>query len=285
MRRVSPRWPRGSASGSPRGRRDRHRGPGRVPGSSPTPTAAAARPCRPRRRGPLALCRTRSTGSEARVMVVGAMSGPLGGDRLTPVRPGGGGRPAARRLGRRRIAPAGPGQGRRPLRRPARCRRRAELRWLPEQLISADGSDLYVTTRAELAAGAGSCCARSGCWAGPEPPGRLTSRLTVRVADPHRAGPGAELRPRRTRRRRRTARRSSPVTGRWANSSSCVPSSRSIRCRRRCWGECAAVVPLPGPAALVSAVAPDALRLRRLLDAALEGLGREALTPLSRTRT
>jgi urease accessory protein len=36
----------------------------------------------------------------------------------------------------------------------------------------------------------------------------------------------------------------------------------------RMLGECAALVPLAGPAVLVSAVAPDALRLRRLLNEA-----------------
>lgn len=37
-------------------------------------------------------------------------------------------------------------------------------------------------------------------------------------------------------------------------------------------GESAAVVPLAGPAALVTAVAPDALVLRRVLDEALATL-------------
>jgi urease accessory protein len=35
----------------------------------------------------------------------------------------------------------------------------------------------------------------------------------------------------------------------------------------------AVVVPLAGPAALVTAVAPDGLRLRRILDAALAEIG------------
>ncbi|MZD57106.1 urease accessory protein UreD, partial [Streptomyces sp. SID5606] len=43
----------------------------------------------------------------------------------------------------------------------------------------------------------------------------------------------------------------------------------------RVLGEGAAVMPLAGPAALVTAVAPDALRLRRLLDGALASLGRD----------
>jgi urease accessory protein len=41
----------------------------------------------------------------------------------------------------------------------------------------------------------------------------------------------------------------------------------------RVLGEGAALMPLAGPAALVTAVAPDALRLRRLLDAARADLG------------
>lgn len=40
----------------------------------------------------------------------------------------------------------------------------------------------------------------------------------------------------------------------------------------RVFEEGAAVMPLAGPAALVTAVAPDALRLRRLLDGALASL-------------
>jgi urease accessory protein len=41
----------------------------------------------------------------------------------------------------------------------------------------------------------------------------------------------------------------------------------------RMLGECAALVPLAGPAVLVTAVAGDGLRLRRVLDEALASLG------------
>ncbi|MFF7366285.1 urease accessory protein UreD [Streptomyces tricolor] len=234
--------------------------------------------------GPLALRRTRSTGPEARVMVVGAMSGPLGGDRLTlsaRVEEG-----ARLHVGSAAATIALPGQAKGEARYDVRLdvADGAELRWLPEQLISADGSDLYVTTRAELAAGARlvlreeQVLGRAG-----EPPGRLTSRLTVRVAgrtvldQELSCGPGAP--------------------GGWDGPAVLAghravgqlvvvrPEFAEHPVPAQVLGECAAVVPLPGPAALVSAVAPDALRLRRLLDAALEGLGREALTPLSRTRT
>lgn len=114
-------------------------------------------------------------------MLVGAMSGPLGGDRLAVEAEVGRG-PAARRIGRRDHRPAGTGQGRGPLRRAARRVRRGELRWLPEQLISAQGSDLYVSSRVELRSGARlvfreeQVLGRVG-----EQPGRLTSRLTVRL--------------------------------------------------------------------------------------------------------
>jgi urease accessory protein len=40
----------------------------------------------------------------------------------------------------------------------------------------------------------------------------------------------------------------------------------------RTFGTTASLVPLPGPAALITAVAPDALRLRRLLDEALHAM-------------
>ena len=48
----------------------------------------------------------------------------------------------------------------------------------------------------------------------------------------------------------------------------------------RVLGEGAAVVPLAGPAVLVSAVAADALRLRRVLD---EATRRPRMSPLSGT--
>ena len=53
------------------------------------------------------------------------------------------------------------------------------------------------------------------------------------------------------------------------NSSSYDRSSRTQPVEARVLGEGAALIPLAGPAALVTAVAPDALRLRRVLDEAL----------------
>ncbi|GGV23385.1 urease accessory protein UreD [Streptomyces filipinensis] len=225
--------------------------------------------------GPLALRRIRSSGAETRVMVVGAMSGPLGGDRFAltaRVERG-----ARLHVGSAAATLALPGQAHGEARYDVRLdvADDAELHWLPEQLISAHGSDLYVTTRAELAAGARlvlreeQVLGRAG-----EEPGRLTSRLTVRVAgrtvlDQELSyGPGAP--------------------GGWdgpAVLAGCRAVGQLVVVRpefadhpaeARVLGECAALIPLAGPAVLVSAVAPDALQLRRLLDESLAGLTRTA---------
>ncbi|MFD5798679.1 urease accessory protein UreD [Streptomyces diastatochromogenes] len=221
--------------------------------------------------GPLALRRTRAGGGEARVMVVGAMSGPLGGDRFSldaRVEEG-----ARLHVGSAAATIALPGQAKGEAHYDVRLdvADGGELRWLPEQLISAGGSDLHVTTRAELAAGARlvlreeQVLGRVG-----EEPGRLTSRLTVRVAgrtvldQELSCGPGAP--------------------GGW-DGPAVLAGHRSVGqlvvvrpefaeqpVAARMLGECAALVPLAGPAVLVSAVAPDALALRRLLDEALTRL-------------
>jgi urease accessory protein len=221
--------------------------------------------------GPLALRRTRATGSEARVMLVGAMSGPLGGDHFTVqarVEEG-----ARLSVGSAAATIALPGQAKGDARYDVRIEvaDQAELNWLPEQLISARGSDLYVGTRVELAATARlvlreeQVLGRAG-----EEPGRLTSRLTVRVAgrtvlDQELAcGPGAP--------------------GGWDGPAVLAghravgqlvvvrPEFAAEPVTARMLGEGASVVPLAGPAALVTAVAPDALRLRRLLDESLASL-------------
>lgn len=222
--------------------------------------------------GPLALRRTRSSGAEARVMVVGAMSGPLGGDRFgidTRVEDG-----ARLSVGSAAATIALPGQ----LKGEARYGVRldvadgAELRWLPEPLISAKGSDLHVGTRVDVRP-SGRLVLREEQVLGRagEEPGRLTSRLTVRVAgkavlDQELAcGPGAP--------------------GGW-DGPAVLAGHRAVGqlvivrpefarepVTARMLGESAALTPLRGPAALVTAVAGDALLLRRLLDQALEQLG------------
>jgi urease accessory protein len=230
--------------------------------------------------GPLALRRVRGSGpEEASVMLVGAMSGPLGGDRLAvhaQVAEG-----ARLRIGSAAATIALPGQTKDEARYDVRLdvADGGELHWLPEQLISARGSDLYVTTRADLAATARlvlreeQVLGRAG-----EEPGRLTSRLTVRVAgrtvlDQELAcGPGAP-----------GGWDGPAVLGGHRAVGQLVVVRPEFGARpvpAQVLGEGAALVPLAGPAALISAVAPDALRLRRVLDEALERLERETcVTP------
>ncbi|MCX4760334.1 urease accessory protein UreD [Streptomyces sp. NBC_01275] len=222
--------------------------------------------------GPLALRRIRARGGEARVMLVGAMSGPLGGDRFAveaDVERG-----ARLHVGSAAATIALPGQVKDEAHYAVRLSVAdgGELHWLPEQLISARGSDLSVVTRADLGADARlvlreeQVLGRAG-----EEPGRLTSRLVVRVAgrvvlDQELAcGPGAP--------------------GGWDGPAVLAghravgqlvvvrPEFRDEPVPVRMLGDSAAVVPLAGPAALVTAVAPDALRLRRVLDEALAAFG------------
>ncbi|PWS52000.1 urease accessory protein, partial [Streptomyces sp. FT05W] len=147
----------------------------------------------------------------------------------------------------------------------------AELRWLPEQLVSACGSALDMTTRADLAPTARlvlreeQVLGRHG-----EPTGRLSTRLTVRRAgrpllDQHLAyGPGAP--------------------GGW-DRAAILGGHRAVGQlllvdpafdhglpAPRLLGTTAALTPLAGPAVLVTALAPDARLLRAVLDEALEGL-------------
>ncbi|MEW2408589.1 urease accessory protein UreD [Streptomyces griseoviridis] len=218
--------------------------------------------------GPLAPRRTRGSGDEARVMLVGAMSGPLGGDRFTvraAVESG-----ARLRVGSAAATIALPGQAKGEARYDVRLdiAEGGELAWLPEQLISAAGSDLYVTTRVEAGEEARivlreeQVLGRFG-----EEPGRLTSRLTLRIGgrlvlDQELAcGPG--------------------TPGGW-DGPAVLGGHRAVGQlllvrpefaadppRARLLGEGAALVPLVGPAVLVTAVAADARLLRRVLDEAL----------------
>lgn len=222
--------------------------------------------------GPLALRRTRGSTDEARVMLVGAMSGPLGGDHFTVEAEAGAG--ARLHIGSAAATIALPGQAKGEARYDVRLRVAAggELRWLPEQLISAGGSDLCVSSLVELEAGARlvfreeQVLGRVG-----EEPGRLTSRLTVRLGgrvllDQELAcGPGAP--------------------GGWDGPAVLAghrtvgqlvvvrPEFEREPVAARMLGESAALTPLAGPAVLVTALAADALRLRRVLDEALRSLG------------
>ncbi|MEV6482163.1 urease accessory protein UreD [Streptomyces sp. NPDC051576] len=222
--------------------------------------------------GPLALRRTRASGAEARVMLVGAMSGPLGGDHFAVEAEVA--RGARLRVGSAAATIALPGQAKGESRYDVRIdvAEGGELHWLPEQLISVRGSDLLVTTRVELAASARlvlreeQVLGRAG-----EEPGRLTSRFVLRIGqrtvlDQELAcGPGAP--------------------GGW-DGPAVLAGHRAVGQlvvvrpeftheppAARMLGECAALAPLAGPAVLVTALAADGLRLRRVLDEALAALG------------
>lgn len=221
--------------------------------------------------GPIVPRRTRSTGVGAQVALVGAMSGPLGGDHLTVEAAAHDG--ARLHIGSAAATLALPGQAKEAARYDVRITvgDDAELCWLPEQLISVRDSDLRVTTRAELAASARlvlreeQVLGRTG-----EEPGRLSSRLTVRRAgrllldQELSCGPGAP--------------------GGW-DGPAVLAGHRAIgqlvvvrpefereRPEPTLLGDSAALTPLAGPAVLVTAVASDALRVRRVLDRALRTL-------------
>ncbi|WP_059007473.1 urease accessory protein UreD [Streptomyces specialis] len=222
--------------------------------------------------GPLALRRTRADGPYARVTVVGAMSGPLGGDRLrltVEVEPG-----AALRVDSAAATVALPG---RVPGVPAAYEtvltvgEGGELRWLPEPLISAAGSGLRMTTRVELAATARlvlreqQVLGRAG-----EEPGNLTTRLVVRRAGRPLldqelsygpAAPGWDG--------------GAVLDGHRAVGQLLVvaPELADKPVEPALLGATAVLTPLAGPGALVTAVAPDALALRRLLDEGLVLLG------------
>ncbi|MFE2940823.1 urease accessory protein UreD [Streptomyces sp. NPDC059255] len=221
--------------------------------------------------GPLAPRRTRATGPGSRVTVVGAMSGPLGGDRLTveaEVRDG-----ATLTVDSAAATVALPGAVPGPAHYDVRLTvgDGAELRWLPEQLISAYGSELRMRTRVELAPTAvlvlreEQVLGRHG-----EDPGTLFSRLTVRRAgrallDQELAcGPGAP------------AGWDGPaiLAGHRAVGQLLVvaPGFAEHPVPPKLLGDTAVRTPLAGPGALVTALAPDALLLRRLLDEALDEL-------------
>ncbi|MDK1474568.1 urease accessory protein UreD [Streptomyces sp. 549] len=220
--------------------------------------------------GPLALRRVRSAGPYAAVALVGAMTHPLGGDRLrleTDVRPG-----AALRFTTTAATVALPGRegGAAYYDTVHRVGAGATLHWLPEPVISARGSDLRADARVDLDADARlvfreeQVLGRTG-----ETTGRLTTRLSV-----HRAGrplldqelsygpgvpgwdDGAVLGGMRAVGQLLVV---DPAFAQRPVGTEVLPGT-AVRC------------PLDGPAFLVSAVAQDALRLRRALDELATGL-------------
>lgn len=224
--------------------------------------------------GPLAPRRTRAVlPGAARVTVVGAMSAPLGGDRLAiQVRAGQGTRLTVDSAAAT-VALPGPGSEAAAAHYAItlKAEEGAELHWLPEQLISAHGSELHMTTVVELAPTARlvlreeQILGRHG-----EATGSLLSRLTV-----HRAGrplldqqlaygpgaPGGWDGP-------------AVLGGHRAAGQLLVvdPAFEDRGPDTRLLGATAVLTRLAGPAVLVSVLAADARELRTLLDRAAEEL-------------
>ncbi|RSM96226.1 urease accessory protein [Nonomuraea sp. WAC 01424] len=229
--------------------------------------------------GPFDLRRIRSYGDQARVCVLGAMVAPLGGDRLrieATAEPD-----AHLHVTTASVTIALRG----PTTEPAAydvhltVGDRAGLHWLPQPLISAAGSNLRQTFTVDLAATARlvlreeQILGRTG-----EPPGRLATRLIVRrdgrlLLDQQTAyGPDAPGwdGPAILADHRATGQLLivDPTLTHHPPALSPQPPLQA----RLFGGDpaegLAVLTPLAGPAVLITAVAPDSLRLRRLLDAA-----------------
>ncbi|MFD8543237.1 urease accessory protein UreD [Streptomyces sp. NPDC059649] len=218
--------------------------------------------------GPFELRRLNTHGTQARVCVVGAMSAPLGGDRLrieATVQQG-----AALHLtsAAATLALRGPTSAPASYDVHLTVGEHAQLHWLPKPLICAAGSDLRQIWTIDLAPTARlvlreeQILGRTG-----ESPGHLTTRLTVRrggrtLLDQQAAyGPGEP-----------GWDGPAVLAGHRATGQLLVvdPDFEADTPEVQLLGDApqdgqAVRTPLAGPATLVTAVAPDGLRLRHLL--------------------
>ncbi|MFH8408418.1 urease accessory protein UreD [Streptomyces sp. NPDC018019] len=221
--------------------------------------------------GPFELRRLRSRGTGTRVCIIGAMSAPLGGDRLRI-------EATARQGAVLHVTSAAATLALRgPTPEPATydvhltVAEHAEIRWLPKPLICAAGSNLRQTWTIDLAPTARlilreeQLLGRTG-----ETPGQVTTRLTVRqdgrtlLAQEAAYGPGAP-----------GWDGPAVLAGHRATGQVLVvdPAFENTRPEVRLFGTTpedghGLLAPLAGPATLSTATAPDGLRLRRLLDTA-----------------
>jgi len=225
--------------------------------------------------GPLALRRTRGPGSHAHVTVVGAMSAPLGGDRIAVEATVGAG--AQLTVGASAATVSLPGRMGERAWYDVRLTvgAGAQLCWLPEPVIAAAGSDLIMTTRIELAPGARLMLREEQVLGrAREETGRLLSRLLVRhdghpLLDqelafgpdvPGWSGPAVLG-------EHRAAGQLLVVDPAFAD----TPSEPRLLGDESHDGD-AVLTPLAGPAVLATAIAPDALRVRQLLDRAVSAV-------------
>ncbi|MFE6974527.1 urease accessory protein UreD [Streptomyces sp. NPDC057682] len=224
--------------------------------------------------GPLALRRTRAAlPGTARVTVVGAMSAPLGGDRLAVGARAARGARLAVDAAAATVALPGPRPGGGPAHYTVtlHVEEDAVLDWLPEPLVSAHGSDLVLTTVVHLATTA-RLTLREELVLGRhgEAGGTLRSRLTVTrggrpLLDQETAyGPGAP------------GGWDGPAVlgGHRAVGQLLVvePSFEEKALDNRMLGPTAVRARLNGPAVLVTAIAPDARELRAVLGRAAQDI-------------
>ncbi|MEV4611427.1 urease accessory protein UreD [Kitasatospora sp. NPDC049258] len=211
--------------------------------------------------GPIALRQTRG----GRVTLVGTMAAPLGGDRLAlrvELRPG-----AELAVTSAAATISLPGREAGPARYEIELTvgEGARLDWLPEPVVAAAGSHLVLTTRVVLAPGAGlrlreeQVFGRHHDWARGAPPGRLTSRLTVHLAGRPLLDQQTDLGPGAPGWSGPAALGGHRTLGQLLTVGLPAPPPPPP-------GTDAALLDLPGGGAtLLTALAPDALALRRLL--------------------
>ncbi|MFF2407143.1 urease accessory protein UreD [Streptomyces sp. NPDC058092] len=231
--------------------------------------------------GPFELRRLRSRGTEARVCVVGAMSAPLGGDRLRIEAIAQQGAVLHITSAAATLALRGPTPEPATYDVHLTVEEHAELHWSPKPLICAAGSNLRQTWTIDLAPTARlvlreeQILGRTG-----EASGRVTTRLTVRrggstLLDQQAAyGPGAP------------GWDGPAVLADYRATGQLLivdPAFEDKPLEVQLLGDApedgrAVLTPLAGPAALVTAIAPDGNRLRHLLPTA-QGATRRLASP------
>ncbi|MFE5735911.1 urease accessory protein UreD [Streptomyces celluloflavus] len=229
--------------------------------------------------GPFELRRLRARGTEARVCIIGAMSAPLGGDRLRIEATAQQGTALHLTSAAATLALRGATSAPATYDVHLTVADRAELRWLPKPLICAAGSNLRQSWTVDLAATARlvlreeQILGRTG-----EPSGHVATRLTVRragrtlLAQEAEYGPGAP-----------GWDGPAVLAGHRATGQLLVvdpafgDAPPPVQLFGDAPGDCHAVLtPLAGPAVLATAVAPDGLRLRHLLDTVRAAVPRSA---------
>ncbi|MCX4626354.1 urease accessory protein UreD [Streptomyces sp. NBC_01443] len=219
--------------------------------------------------GPFELRRLRSRGTEARVCIVGAMSAPLGGDRLRI-------EAIAQQHSQLHItstaatlALKGPTTAHATYDVHLTVEEHAELHWLPKPLICAAGSNLRQTWTINLAPTARlllreeQVLGRTG-----ELPGHVVTRLTVRHGEHVLLDQEAEYGPGAPGWDGPAVLGHHRATGQILSVDPAFENKPpKIQVLRDAPEDGQAILtPLAGPAALVTAVAPDGLRLRHLMN-------------------